>query len=341
MKTWLLIGVIMVFIQIILGGVTRLTGSGLSITKWDIATGTIPPMNAEEWLLEFELYKATPQYEKINEGMTVKEFKFIFFWEFIHRLWARTMGFVFLIPFMFFMYKKWIDRKLLRKLTVVVLLAMVVASFGWIMVASGLVDRPWVNAYKLTLHLNLGLLLYGVLVWTYMYALDPGRRTLKSNGLKSVLVAVFWVLALQLLLGGVMSGMKAGLYYPSWPDMNGEMVPGVLLDTANWNIKSFIEYDNYALAPALTQFLHRMMGYVLFAMIVLFGVRILRMQTQLWYRRGSMVLIAALCVQLVLGIYTVLNCVGRIPLFFGVMHQAGAIFLLTSLLYMMRSTIKE
>jgi heme a synthase len=340
-KTWLLVGVVMVFVQIVLGGVTRLTGSGLSITKWDIATGTIPPLSAEDWSLEFELYKATPQYRKINEGMTVKEFKFIYFWEYIHRLWARTMGFVFLFPFLFFLYKKWIDRRLLKRLLGVVLLAVVVAFFGWIMVASGLINRPWVNAYKLTLHLNLGLLLFGFLFWTYLYTVDPVRTAVKNSKLNSMLVAVFLVLVLQLLLGGIMSGMKAGLYYPSWPDMNGQIIPGVLLDKGNWRAHSFVDYDNYALAPAFVQFFHRLAAYVLFGMIGLFGIRVRKLNVVRWYRNGSLVLIAALLIQLVLGIYTVVNCIGKIPLFLGVMHQVGAIVLLTSLLYMIRSTIRE
>jgi len=339
-KSWLLIGVIMVFVQIMLGGITRLTGSGLSITKWDIATGTIPPLSAEDWLHEFELYRITPQYEKINEGMTVREFKFIFFWEYMHRLWARTMGFVFLFPFLFFLYKKWIDRILVRQLTGVVILAMVVASFGWIMVASGLVDRPWVNAYKLSLHLNLGLLLYGFLFWTYMYAMDPVRSALKSNGLNNILTVIFWILVLQLLVGGVMSGMKAGIYYPSWPDMNGELIPSVLLESEKWSWRSFAEYDNYALAPAFVQFVHRLLAYILFGLVVFFGVRIRKLTVPKWYRMGGAVLIVALIIQLVIGIYTVINCAGRIPLVLGVVHQTGAIVFLSALLYMMRGTNK-
>jgi len=340
-KTWLLIGVIMVFVQIILGGITRLTGSGLSITKWDIATGTIPPLNAEEWLLEFELYRATPQYEKINEGMTVREFKFIYFWEYSHRLWARTMGFVFLFPFLFFVYKKWIDPRLMRQLLGVVILSIVVASFGWIMVASGLIERPWVNAYKLTIHLNLGLLLFGYLFWTYLSVKDPSRRSVKSTRLSKVLIVFLWVLVLQLLLGGLMSGMKAGIYYPSWPDMNGQLIPGLLLDSDSWSLRSFIEYDKYWLAPALVQFLHRLLAYVLFGMTVYIVVVIQKMNVPVWYKRVSVLFGVALLVQVVLGIYTVLNCLGKIPLFLGVSHQAGAIIALTGLLYMIRSTRKE
>ena len=177
-----------------------------------------------------------------------------------------------------------------------------------------------------------------------MYAVDPGRRALKSKKLNTLLNMIFWVLVLQLIFGGIMSGMKAGLYYPSWPDMNGELVPGVLLDRANWNLLSFVEYDNFALAPAFVQFVqfvHRLVAYVLFVLVILFGIKIQKMNVSRWYKQGSIVLILSLFVQLVLGIYTVINCFGKIPLFLGVMHQAGAIILLTALLYMMRSTIRE
>ena len=138
-----------------------------------------------------------------------------------------------------------------------------------------------------------------------------------------------------------MSGMKAGLYYPTWPDMNGELVPGILLEVANWNLLSFIEYDNFALAPALVQFLHRLMAYVLLALIILLGVGVYKLNVPAWYKQGSIVLVMSFIVQLVLGIYTVINCFGEIPIFLGVMHQAGAIILLTALLYMMRSTMRE
>ena len=157
----------MVFIQIVVGGITRLTGSGLSITKWEIITGTLPPMNDAQWEEAFDLYKVTPQYEKINEGMSMKQFKFIYFWEYIHRLWGRFMGIVFIIPFLIFWRKGWIDKKLMSRLAWVIPMAALVASFGWIMVASGLNDRPWVNTYKLTLHLSLALILYAYLLWTY------------------------------------------------------------------------------------------------------------------------------------------------------------------------------
>ena len=162
---WLILGVFLVFFQIIIGGITRLTGSGLSITEWEIVIGSMPPTSAEKWESEFDKYKETPQYEKINQGMSMDDFKFIYFWEWLHRFWARWMGVVFIIPFLFFLFKRWLTRPWIFKLIMVMLLASLVASFGWIMVASGLIDRPWVDAYKLTMHLALALVVFAYLVW--------------------------------------------------------------------------------------------------------------------------------------------------------------------------------
>ncbi|MCB0588083.1 MAG: COX15/CtaA family protein, partial [Phaeodactylibacter sp.] len=221
-KAWLVIGLFMIFMQVVVGGITRLTGSGLSITKWEIVTGTLPPLTAQHWEEAFNMYKATPQYAKINQGMTMSEFKFIYFWEYIHRLWARLMGFVFIIPLAIFWARGMVDRPLLKRLGVVFLLAALVASFGWIMVASGLIERPWVNAYKLTMHLSLALILFSYLLWTTFKTFQPRRPVLHSGLLKKAANAITVVVALQIVLGGIMAGTKAGLFYPTWPDMNGE-----------------------------------------------------------------------------------------------------------------------
>ena len=187
-KIWLSIGIIMVFMQVVFGGITRLTGSGLSITKWEIIIGTVPPLNAAQWEEAFDLYKETPQYQKINQGMEMKQFKFIYFWEFFHRLWARTMGFVFLFPFLYFLFTGKLSKVLIKDLEIVILLAVVVASIGWIMVASGLINRPWVNAYKLTMHLCLALLLFGYLLWTTYNCLlytSPSPRDKRQSRMPS------------------------------------------------------------------------------------------------------------------------------------------------------------
>lgn len=332
-KVWLMIGVFMVFMQVVIGGITRLTGSGLSITKWEIVTGTLPPMNAAQWEEEFELYKATPQYEKINEGMSMGEFKFIYFWEYFHRLWARLMGFVFAIPFFFFWARGMIDKPLMKRLGIVIGLAALVASFGWIMVASGLIDRPWVNAYKLTMHLSLALILFSYLFWTMLRVVQPYSQVIHRPALKKGALAIGIVLAVQIVLGGIMSGMKAALFYPTWPDMNGVMVPEVLLQSSSWTAENFIDYDRGPFMSALVQILHRTTAYVLTIMMLWYAWRALQQVKLPIFRRGIWVMAAVLLVQVTLGILTVINSKGMVPVDLGVYHQAVAIILLSAVLF--------
>ncbi len=331
-KVWLIIGLIMIFFQVVIGGVTRLTGSGLSITKWEIVTGTLPPLDHEQWLEEFELYQQTPQYQKINEGMSLSDFKFIYFWEYFHRLWARSMGFVFLIPFIFFWLKGWIDKPLMHRLGITVLLAAVVASFGWIMVASGLIDRPWVNAYKLTMHLSLALILFSYLLWTTYRVIFPEKRVIHNQLLKSGIGLIIVILALQIILGGIMSGMKAGLFYPTWPDMNGVYLPAVLSDSAEWNVENFVHYDSGPFMAALIQFLHRNTAYLLTIIVLWFSYTALKQERNPFFRTTVYLLISMLIMQVLLGIFTLINCIGNVPVGLGVMHQAGALLLLTIVL---------
>ena len=307
---------IMLFFQIFIGGVTRLTGSGLSITKWEIVTGTIPPLSEKQWLHEFELYKETPQYEKINEGMSMSDFKFIYFWEYFHRLWARTMGFVFLFPFIFFLFKGWLSKRLIRQLVVLVLLTMVVAVFGWIMVASGLVDRPWVNAYKLTWHLSLALIVFGYMSWIVYESWWPGLK----GSLNLSRHLVWWLLglvSLQIMLGGIMSGAKAGLVFPTWPDMNGQLIPSILLSPDKWKWSYFIEYDTNVFFPALIQFLHRSVAYIIFVFVIWLFIRLWKSK-RLMDRRSGIALFMFVMIQVILGIFTVINCKGHIPVALGV-----------------------
>jgi cytochrome c oxidase assembly protein subunit 15 len=325
----------MIFGQVVIGGITRLTGSGLSITRWEIVTGTIPPLNDQDWQLEFDAYKATPQYQKINAGMSMREFKFIYFWEYFHRLWARLMGFVFIIPFVFFRRKKWLDTMLLRRLLITVLMAAVVASFGWIMVASGLIDRPWVNAYKLTMHLSLACMLYAYLAWTVFKVWMPGLVIDNvSPSLRKYLGIITVLVAVQIVLGGIMSGTKAALFYPSWPDMNGEWFPSVLKDRSMWVSDNFIQYDATLFLPALIQFVHRSTAYILTLAIVILAYFLYKNASHPLLRRGTIIILLLLFAQVALGIATVMTSIGTIPVGLGVLHQAGGLLLLTATLYM-------
>lgn len=334
-KIWLIIGLVMIFFQVVIGGVTRLTGSGLSITKWEIVTGTFPPMNAQQWEAEFDLYKATPQYEKINEGMSIGDFKFIYFWEYFHRLWARSMGFVFIIPLLFFWRKKWIDKPLYRRLGIVFLLAGLVASFGWIMVASGLINRPWVNAYKLTMHLSLAFILYSYLLWTTFGASLTRIKVINNPVLKRGILLILVVLSLQIILGGVVSGMKAGLFYPTWPDMNGEWIPAILLEGSQWNVDNFVQYDKGGFMAAFIQLAHRSTAYILTIIVLAYFFRAKKMSITKEFNLGLYMLISMLIIQVLLGIFTLLNSLGSIPVGLGVMHQGGALILLSIVLFLL------
>lgn len=326
---WLFTGVLMIYCQILLGGITRLTGSGLSITQWEIVTGTFPPLSSHAWQEEFDEYKATPQYQKINRGMSMGEFKWIYFWEYLHRLWARLMGFVFLIPFLYFLWRKRLNRRLVKRLGEVVLLGAMAASFGWIMVLSGLSDRPWVNAYKLSIHLLLGLAVFALLLWTTLEEALPGYRgNIRWRGPGHLPRTITIVLIFQLFLGGLMSGMHAGLYYPTFPGMNGQVVPAVIQDGGEWTWEALKHYDQSGFAVALVQFCHRLLAYLLFFMVVYYLFRSRGSGKDQIYSNGRFVLGAMLIFQVLLGILTVINSKGSIPLILGVLHQAGAMLLL-------------
>ncbi len=329
---WLFIGMAMVFIQILLGGITRLTGSGLSITHWDIVMGSIPPLNSKQWEEAFDLYKITPQYQHINAGMEISEFKFIFFWEYLHRLWARSMSIVFLIPFLFFLSRGSLTRQVIRNLSWVIFFAALAAVFGWIMVASGLIDRPWVNAYKLTIHLTLGILLFLSLFYTWInqkgfekHNTDPGMRKM-----------ILWTLAvtgLQVIFGGFVSGMKSSLSYPTWPMMNKQWIPSLLLDRTHWNIDNFLLYDKSGFMPALVLFVHRNIAYFLLVLFVFLAVK--------WYKENgikwrwvSFFLLCSIVVQISLGILTLVNSIGHIPALLGSLHQGVGIITITFLFYL-------
>jgi len=330
-RFWLFIGLVMLIGQVVIGGITRLTGSGLSITRWDILTGVIPPLDKQQWISAFELYKQTPQYHKINADFSLKDFKFIYFWEYFHRLWVRALGLIFLIPFILFIIKKKIDFYLIKRLLVVVLFAALTASAGWIMVQSGLVDRPWVNAYKLTLHFILALLTIGAMVKTIADVYQLEIKSQKSN--TKFVVVLISITFVQMIFAGLMSGMKAGLYFPTWPSMNGQIVPEVLKIASHWNLHNMTNYDSYDFAPALVQFFHRLLAYILLALTVFYYFK---KRNQMYTRSIKWLTGAYFLVifQVILGILTLIKIKTGIPLFYGVMHQLTGLLYFISLLFL-------
>lgn len=337
-RTWLFVGLIMLIGQVILGGITRLTGSGLSITSWDIITGVIPPMNNQQWIELFELYKQTPQYEKINADFTLKDFKFIYFWEYLHRLWVRSLGIIFLIPFIIFLVRKQIDFFLIKRLALVIVLAALTASAGWIMVQSGLVNRPWVNAYKLTLHFILAIFTIGAMVKCIadVYLMENKPKKGHTRFVMILLIITF----LQLIFAGLMAGMRAGLHYPTWPSMNGSFIPEVLLDGSNWTWHNLTNYDRFAFAPALVQFVHRLLAYVLLILTFYFYHK---KRNHVHTSAIKWLTISYLLVvfQVFLGIMTLLKIKTGIPLFYGTLHQLVGVLYTISLLFLYYSLRKK
>lgn len=333
-KIWLIVGLIMVVGQVVIGGITRLTESGLSITEWEPLSGAMPPLNAADWQEEFDKYKASPQFEKIFADISMADFKFIYFWEWFHRQWARTMGLVFAVGFVIFWRKGWLDRPLMKRLGIVVLLAATAASFGWIMVASGLEDRPWVDAYKLTIHLSLGITLFSYLLWITLKVINPKTRTFPQTSVDKWLWPLNIVLGIQLILGGIMSGARTALAYPTWPDMNGKFFPTVLTDASMWTVDNLVNYDQSFFQPALIQFLHRMTAYALVILVLAFVFQAAKRLKGTEIPRVNGLLITLLIIQVILGIATVVSSKGQVPVGLGVAHQFTAIALAGAMVYL-------
>lgn len=337
-QIWLYVGLVMVFMQVVIGGVTRLTDSGLSITEWAVIQGTLPPMNEAEWTVAFDLYKkaAKKQYETLHADMSLSDFKFIYFWEYFHRLWARLMGFVFLFPFLYFLWRKWMPGWLLRRLGVVIGLAAMAAVAGWIMVASGLHNdsRTWVSAYKLIIHLGIATTLFAYLYWTCLRASQPKVADGHLNGLRRFAWGLTLLLIVQILFGGLMAGMRAGLVHPYWPFfVEGERLLGVLMPSAAVDLNSIVDYEPAIFVKGLVQVLHRGTAYLLTVLILIFFFRTRKLNISDKLRKGTYLLVSMLVIQFMLGILTVINSIGRIPLGYGVLHQGAALILLAVLLF--------
>ncbi len=343
-RYWLITGCVLLFFQIVIGGVTRLTGSGLSITRWEIVTGTLPPLNEGQWLDAFDLYKKTPQFEKVNYSISLNDFKFIYFWEYFHRLWARLMGIIFLGPFLFFSFKGMLNRLLYRQLVYVIFFAALAAIFGWIMVSSGLINRPWVNAYNLSLHLGIAMTTLGILFWTVLMTFHGFKDGVTIPQAYSQHIKIILGLFIaQVFFGAVLSGMRAALYYPSWPDMNGSFIPQVLFDISEWRVDNIVSYDTNTFMPAMIHVLHRNLGYIVFIYGLYIIFRYYRKLRSPVLIKLNLLFVTLLITQVTLGVLTLIYTSAAIPVVFGVLHQAVAILIflcLLAMIYTLRQAVK-
>ncbi|MEX2319518.1 MAG: COX15/CtaA family protein [Bauldia sp.] len=310
-RTWLYVVALMIVAMVVVGGATRLTGSGLSITEWKPVHGVVPPLNETEWREEFAKYREIPQFVIVNPGMTLSEFQTIFWWEWGHRLLGRLIGVVVLVPLAFFWLTGRLEAKLKPRLVAIFLLGALQGAIGWWMVASGLSERVSVSQYRLTVHLTLALAILACVVWVARSIAprgrdDPGSAPAPLRISAGVVLALVF---LQIILGGLVAGLKAGLTFNTWPLMDGTLVPAGLFILDPW-------WVNFGENVMTVQFAHRIGAYVLFAASLVHAF-----QARGTARAGGWLLFALVTAQAAIGILTLINVV---PLPLALLHQLGA-----------------
>lgn len=321
LRLWLWTGAALTFVIVVIGGITRLTQSGLSIVDWDPIMGVIPPMGEAAWLEAFGRYQQFPEYRMLREGMTLGEFKFIFFWEYVHRLAARLIGVAFLVPFVFFWIRGYLNAPLRRRLLVLFGLGALQGFMGWFMVTSGLVDDPRVSHYRLAAHLSIALAIFGYCVWLTRElstsAAPPARRDEDRRTELRWLASLGVLLFLQILWGAFVAGLDAGLIFNTFPLMNGGVLPpqGMSMEPALRNL-----LEN----PVTVQWVHRVLGTLLVLMAFAAAVRAKGRTGDVWSVRMAGVFAALIAAQYMLGILTLLLAV---PVPLGVAHQATAVLI--------------
>ncbi len=321
---WLIICAAVIFAMVILGGVTRLTHSGLSMVDWKPLMGVIPPLSDTDWQDTFSRYQQFPEYQKINKGMTLNEFKSIFLFEYAHRILGRLISLMFLFPFLYFLFRGYIKRQLVPKLAIMFIMGGLQGLLGWYMVMSGLVDNPHVSQYRLAAHLGAAVIIYAYMLWVAFGLLLPNVNINfreKQAGQKAFAFTITGLLFFMILSGALVAGTHAGLAYNTFPLMGDSFIPASLYATG-W----------MAMFEDITtiQFNHRMFAYLLFILIVSFSVISLRHGVTVKRRVAIYSLLALLIIQLSLGITTLLY---HVPVALAAAHQGGAILLFTSSLY--------
>ena len=319
-RWWLMSVAALIAIMVLVGGATRLTESGLSIVEWKPVTGTLPPLNDAQWAQAFEGYKAIPQYRELNAGMSLSEFKTIFWWEWSHRLLGRVIGAVYLLPFLFFLWRGVLGGELKRRLWLIFGLGALQGAVGWWMVASGLSQRVEVSQYRLATHLVLALLIFAGIVWT-LRRLTGRPRLIASSRLRITAMALLALTFVQLYFGALVAGLRAGRVYNTWPDIDGGLIPSAarLWFEEPWWRNLF---DN----TLTVQFEHRMTAYALLALAIIHAIDAVRSRASAVVVSGAWWLVAAIVLQATLGILTLLR---QVPIDLALMHQAVAILVLT------------
>ncbi len=320
---WLLTGCVLIFIMVIVGGITRLTHSGLSISNYKLISGTIPPIGESEWQQAFDLYKQYPEYQKIRNNFTLEDFKGIYFWEWIHRLIGRLIGIVFLIPFLYFLITKQLTKPTVKKSIILLALGAFQGFLGWYMVKSGLVDRPDVSHYRLAAHLTTAFLTFAYTFWVALDLIFSFKKEIIKVGFKNLLRFTFAILILQIIYGAYVAGLDAGFIHNNWPFMNdGHFMHESVL------IEQTPTYRNFIEGKSGVQFVHRNLAYVVVVLVIVIWIKAKLSQLTVYQNKGVNLLLIMVGVQFLLGILTILF-LPKAPVLLGVLHQIGAFFLLT------------
>lgn len=324
---WLLIGCFLVFLMVIVGGITRLKNAGLSMTDWKLFTDMLPPLSEESWIKAFEEYKKFPEYQVINKelGFSLGDYKFIYFWEWFHRLLGRLVGLVFIIPFLYFLIKKQFDKKTLINSLILLFMGGFQGFLGWYMVKSGLLKEPDVSHFRLAIHLTFAFITFAFTFWVALGLIYKNEPQPQFAFLKNLAIVAFILLVIQIIYGGFVAGLNAGLVHNTWPQMSNDQF-----------IHSFMFSEKPSLLQNLTEgksgvnFVHRTLAYfvVLIIGLLFYYGRKFAISTQ--QKTGINRLLILVFVQFALGVFTLLNFV---PMWLGLLHQITAFFLLATMTY--------
>tara|TARA_B100001057_G_scaffold498240_1_gene604647 strand:+ start:111 stop:1127 length:1017 start_codon:yes stop_codon:yes gene_type:complete len=319
-SNWLLTMIILVFLIIMVGGLTRLTDSGLSITEWELFIGIFPPITNEDWISYFNLYKMIPQYNLVNPLMTMDEFKIIFYWEYFHRLLARLIGLTYLIPLIYFSYRNTFDKKTLVILYFIFFLILTQGFIGWYMVESGLIKNTTVSHYRLSLHLFFAFIIISFLIWNFLNYKNNEKKVFfsKKNKLTKLL---FLFILFQIIIGAFVSGLDAGLIYQTWPKMNLSFIP----DDINF---SYLNISYLFNNQSFVQFLHRSLAYLIIVLAIILGLKML-INKETKFLKNYFIVFFVLTIQVLLGIFTLIS---GLNLYLASLHQITSVILVFTVL---------
>ncbi len=316
---WLLTGCLLIFIMVVVGGITRLTHSGLSISNYKLISGTIPPMNEMEWQEAFDLYKQYPEYQKINTDFSLQDFKDIYFWEWLHRFIGRFIGMVFIIPFLYFLLKKQLTKATIKKSLFLLTLGAFQGFLGWYMVKSGLVERPDVSHYRLAMHLTTAFITFSFALWIALDIKFPTKKDVNTS-LRNLIRITFILLIIQIIWGAFVAGLDAGFIHNTWPLMNdGKLIHETVYIEQNPIWRNFIE------GKSGVQFIHRYLAYIVTGLIVYIWFKAKKLTINLLHNKLLNSLLWIVILQFTLGVFTLIL---QVPVLLGVLHQMGAFLLL-------------